>query len=129
MAVRRNTSAANRADKAVGKAAVDRAVDRTADTVADNFAVDRAADRVADTVAGVVGIEVVEPDTEVVVAEQAVERVAARVVVQEQELVQERALEPAMLLLQEFEKLAPNRSYRRSIPEFRESIHTVLIDR
>ena len=66
---------------------------------------DRAADRVADTVAGVVGIEVVEPDTEVVVAEQAVERVAARVVVQEQEqvLVQERALEPAMLLFQEFE--------------------------
>ncbi|MBQ3988751.1 MAG: hypothetical protein II629_08325 [Ruminococcus sp.] len=42
MAVRRNTSAADRADKAVGKAAVD----RTADTVADNFAVDRAADRV-----------------------------------------------------------------------------------
>ena len=46
MAVRRNTSAADRADTAVGKAAVDRAVGSFADTVADNFAVDRAADRV-----------------------------------------------------------------------------------
>ena len=35
MAVRRNTSAADRADTAVGKAAVDRAVGRIADTVAD----------------------------------------------------------------------------------------------
>jgi hypothetical protein len=85
------------------------------------------ADRAVGTVAVVAGIEVVEPDTEVVVAEQAVEQEREQAV--ELVLVQERALEPAKLLPQEFEKLAPNRSYRRSIPGFRESIHTVLIDR